>query len=119
MRTLHLLKTPDILLANDSRQSVSGNNVLDAHGFPRQFQDTNQPFQAVNGPQAFGEISSHARKFSRIQPRLSKAAAKDCSTLRPAFVDGGAHSNTIAAKRLIAKEIRASCKVKTLAAVMR
>jgi integrase len=35
------------------------------------------------------------------------------------FIDGGAHADTIAAKRLVAKEFQVSCKVKTLAAVTR
>lgn len=35
------------------------------------------------------------------------------------FIDGGAHADTIAAKRLVAKEFQESCKVKTLAAVTR
>ena len=35
------------------------------------------------------------------------------------FIDGGAHADTIAAKRLVAKEFQTSCKLKTLAAVTR
>lgn len=35
------------------------------------------------------------------------------------FIDGGAHADTIAAKKLVAKEFQVSCKVKTLAAVTR
>lgn len=35
------------------------------------------------------------------------------------FIDGGAHADTIAAKRLVAKEFQVSCKVKTLAVVTR
>lgn len=35
------------------------------------------------------------------------------------FIDGGKHDDTIAAKRLVAKEFSASCKVKALSAVTR
>ncbi|MGA2168399.1 MAG: hypothetical protein ABSG62_09310 [Terracidiphilus sp.] len=35
------------------------------------------------------------------------------------FIDGGAHADTIAAKRLVAKDFQTSCKVKTLAAATR
>ena len=35
------------------------------------------------------------------------------------FIDGGAHADTVSAKKLVAKEFQESCKVKTLAAVTR
>jgi len=53
------------------------------------------------------------------EPKVSGSLQSAFEAWVQDFIDGGAHADTIAAKRLVAKEFQTSCKVKTLAAVTR
>lgn len=68
-----------------------------------------------------GELQTVANGGTVVQ-----SAPNVSGTLQSAFdawvqdrIDGGAHKDTVDAKKLVAKEFQASCKVKTLAAVTR
>ena len=67
-----------------------------------------------------GELLTLANGGSVVQepegePKVSGSLQSAFEAWVQDFIDGGAHADTIAAKRLVAKEFEESCRVKTLA----
>lgn len=111
----HVVLTPDGETIKDGYYCLSYNRKWEPVG--------NDPAEAVRLlMKKRGELLTVANGGSVVQ-KLEEES-KVAGTLHSAFeawvqdfIDGGAHDDTIAAKRLVAKEFQESCKVKTLAAV--